>query len=116
MMDTTRFYIGGDWVPPSTPRLLNVENPATEEVVAQISLGSADDVDRAARAARAAFPAFSETSTDERIALLERVVHEYRARADDLAAAVTSEMGAPAALANSLRRGSQDVVKALKCT
>jgi aldehyde dehydrogenase (NAD+) len=101
MMDTTRFYIGGEWVPPSQPRLLNVENPATGEVVAQISLGSADDVDRAVRAARAAFTTFSETSTAERIALLERVVEEYRARADDLAAVVTREMGAPANLAQN---------------
>jgi aldehyde dehydrogenase (NAD+) len=99
--DATRFYIGGAWVPPSQPRLLNVENPATEEVVAQISLGSAEDVDRAVRAAREAFPAFSDTTAEERIALLERIVEAWKARADDLAAAVTSEMGAPAALAKN---------------
>ncbi len=101
MMDTTRFYIGGKWVPPSQPRLLNVENPATEEVVAQISMGGADDVDRAVRAAHEAFAAYSETSPNERIALLERVVEQYKARADDLAAAVTNEMGAPAVLAKN---------------
>ena len=101
MKDTTRFYIGGQWVPPAQPHPFNVENPATEEVVAQISLGSAEDVDRAVRAAHAAFPAFSETTTEERIALLERVVEAWKARADDLAAAVTSEMGAPAALAKN---------------
>ena len=101
MSDTTRFYIGGDWVRPAEPHLLDIENPATEEVIAQVSLGSAADVDRAVSAARAAFPAFSETSTDARIALLERVIEAWRARADDLAAAVTSEMGAPAGLARN---------------
>ena len=101
MKDTTRFYIGGEWVPPSEPRLLNVENPATEEVIAQISLGNAEDVDRAVRAARAAFATFSETTAEERIALLERIVEAWRARAGDLADAVTSEMGAPAALAKN---------------
>jgi aldehyde dehydrogenase (NAD+) len=101
MADTTRFYINGEWVAPAEPRLLDVENPATEQVVAQISLGSAADVDRAVKAARAAFAAFSETTTDERIALIERVVDQWRARADDLATAVTSEMGAPAGLAKN---------------
>ena len=101
MTDTTKFYIAGEWVLPAQARLLDVENPATEEIIAQISLGSAADVDRAVRAARTAFPAFSETSTEARIALLERIVEAWRARADDLAAAVTSEMGAPAALAKN---------------
>jgi aldehyde dehydrogenase (NAD+) len=101
MTDTTLFYIAGEWVRPAEPRLFDVENPATGDVVARISLGSAADVDRAVGAARAAFPAFSETSTAARIALLERVVEAWRARAGDLAAAVTSEMGAPAALAKN---------------
>jgi aldehyde dehydrogenase (NAD+) len=101
MTDPTTFYIGGEWVPPATPRLLDVENPATEQVVARISMGSAADVDRAVKAARAAFPAFSETTTAQRIALLERIVEAWKARAGDLAAAVTSEMGAPAALAKN---------------
>lgn len=101
MTDTTLFYIGGQWVPPVQPHPLNVENPATGDVVAQISLGSAEDVDRAVRAARDAFPAFAETTPDERIALLERIVAAWQARAADLAAAVTSEMGAPAGLAKN---------------
>jgi aldehyde dehydrogenase (NAD+) len=101
MTDTTKFYIAGEWVLPATPRLLDIENPATGEVIGQVSLGSAADVDRAVNAARAAFPAFSETSAEARIALLERVVEAWKARADDLAAAVTSEMGAPAPLAKN---------------
>src|SRR5689334_13664949 len=100
-LDTTRFYIDGEWVPPAQPRLLDVENPANGQVVAQISMGSAADVDRAVKAARAAFATFSETTVAERVALLERIVEAWNARAGDLAAAVTSEMGAPAALAKN---------------
>ena len=63
------------------PKLLDVENPATEKVIAQISLGSQADVDRAVAAARAAFETFSQTTREERIALLERIVAEYNRRA-----------------------------------
>ena len=99
LTDTTLFYINGKWTPPAVARPFDVENPATGEVIAQISLGSEADVDRAVLAARAAFESYSQTTVDERIALLERVVAEYTARAGDLANAVSSEMGAPAGLA-----------------
>jgi aldehyde dehydrogenase (NAD+) len=99
MTDTTLFYINGEWTPPATPNTHAVENPATEQVIARISLGSQADVDRAVAAARAAFESFSQTTTAERIALLERIVAEFNRRAPDLAAAVTAEMGAPAWLA-----------------
>jgi aldehyde dehydrogenase (NAD+) len=99
MTDTTLFYINGKWTPPATPNPHAVENPATEQVIARISLGSQVDVDRAVAAARAAFESFSQTTVAERIALLERIVAEFNRRAPDLAAAVTAEMGAPAWLA-----------------
>ncbi|MFZ1991853.1 MAG: aldehyde dehydrogenase family protein, partial [Alphaproteobacteria bacterium] len=62
MKDYLKFYINGQWVDPMTPRTLDVENPATEEPFARISLGSAADVDKAVKAARAAFEKFSNTS------------------------------------------------------
>jgi aldehyde dehydrogenase (NAD+) len=99
MADTKLFYINGKWTAPATPRTLDVRNPATEEVIAQISLGSQADVDRAVAAARAAFESFSQTTVAERVALLERIVAEYNRRAQDLTAAVTAEMGAPTWLA-----------------
>ena len=99
MIDTTLFYINGKWTAPAIPRLHAVENPATEGVIAQISLGSQADVDRAVAAARAAFDSFSQTTPAERIAMLERIVAEFNRRAPDMAAAVTAEMGAPAWLA-----------------
>ena len=99
MVDTKLFYINGKWTPPASPRALDVENPATEQVIAQISLGGQADVDRAVAAARSAFEVFSQTTVAERVALLERIVAEFNKRAPDLAQAVTAEMGAPAWLA-----------------
>src|SRR5260221_13949007 len=95
MTDFTRFYIDGEWVAPLQPRPFDVINPATEEPVAQISLGSAGDVDRAVAAAKAAFPAFSHTSKAERITLLQKVVEAYKARDYKLAQTITKEMGGP---------------------
>ncbi len=100
MTDFTKFYINGEWVAPLQPRPFDVINPATEEPVAQISLGGAGDVDRAVAAAKAAFPAFSRTSKAERIALLQKIVEAYKARYDELAQTITKEMGAPAWLAS----------------
>jgi len=94
-----QFYINGEWVDPVVPNPFDVIDPATEEAYTQISLGAAADVDRAVAAARAAFPAFSQTSKQERIALLQRILAAFKARYADVAAAITREMGAPTALA-----------------
>lgn len=90
-----QFYINGAWVDPVKPATLDVINPATEEAYTRISMGSAADVDRAVAAARAAFPAFSATSQAERLALLKRILAIYNERAEDIARAVSDEMGAP---------------------
>ena len=90
-----QFYINGQWVDPATPRTLDVINPSTEEAFARISLGSAADVDRAVQAARAAFESFSQTTRDERLALLERILEVYQRRYDEVALAISTEMGAP---------------------
>lgn len=95
MRDYLKFYIGGAWVDPVTPKTLDVINPATEGVAGRISLGGAADVDKAVAAAKAAFPAFSRTSREERMELLERIIAEYQKRYADMAEAITEEMGAP---------------------
>ncbi|WP_454717957.1 aldehyde dehydrogenase family protein [Caulobacter segnis] len=99
MREYTKFYIDGAWVDPATPKPLDVINPATEEVAGVISLGSEADVDKAVRAARKAFDSFSQTSREERIDILERIIAEYQKRFEDMAKAITEEMGAPAWLA-----------------
>jgi aldehyde dehydrogenase (NAD+) len=93
--NNTKFYIDGAWVAPAVPKLWDVINPATEEVTGQISLGSSADVDKAVVAARRAFPGFSATSREERLALLQRIIDEFEARNDVMAAAMTAEMGSP---------------------
>ena len=100
MRDYLKFYIDGQWVDPVEPKTLDVINPANEEVAGRISLGSAADVDRAAQAARRAFASYSQTSIKDRLDLLGAIVAEYQKRYNDMAAAITEEMGAPAWLAN----------------
>ncbi len=98
MRDYLKFYINGAWVDPVAPKTLDVINPATEAVAGRISMGSAADVDKAVKAARAAFETWSQSSVDERIALFEKLIEEYKKRYADMAAAITEEMGAPAVL------------------
>ncbi len=100
MRDYTQFYIGGQWVAPAVANPLDVINPATEDVAGRISLGSAADVDRAVAAAIKAFASFSQTSVKDRIDLLGALAAEYQKRYNDIAAAITEEMGAPAWLSN----------------
>ena len=99
MREYLKFYIDGRWVDPLRPNAFDVENPATEQVSGQISLGSAADVDVAVKAARRAFAGWSQSSREQRLDLLEAILAEYQKRAGDLADAVTEEMGAPPSLA-----------------
>jgi aldehyde dehydrogenase (NAD+) len=89
------FYINGAWVKPLVAKTLEVINPATERAYTKISLGSAADVDRAVAAAKAAFPAFSLTTREERLGYLRKILELYNSRYDDIADAVSDEMGAP---------------------
>lgn len=99
MTDHREFYIDGKWVSPLKCSDFAVVNPATEEPVASISLGSAADVDMAVSAAKKAFAAWSETSRGERLALLRRIIEIYQAKNQDMAAIISREMGAPISLA-----------------
>jgi aldehyde dehydrogenase (NAD+) len=94
-----KFYINGEWVAPLSSDRLGVENPATEEILAEVALGSVADADRAVAAARAAFDGYTVWPVEERIALVRRILAEYTARHDDFAEAMRLEMGAPVAWA-----------------
>ncbi len=100
-LEKRKFYIDGVWVDPATPNDFAVLNPATEEQIATISMGSAADADRAVEAARRAFPTYARLSKDDRIALLESILKIYERRIDEFAATITAEMGAPAKLSKN---------------
>jgi aldehyde dehydrogenase (NAD+) len=95
MKDYRKFYIDGKWVDPAERRDFTVINPANEEAIATISMGSAADVDRAVAAAKRAFESYSETSVEERLALLRRIIDVYKSRIEEIATTISQEMGAP---------------------
>ncbi|MGT2453865.1 aldehyde dehydrogenase family protein [Cupriavidus basilensis] len=104
MRDLDAFYINREWVAPLAGATeMDVVNPATEEVIGRLSLGTAGDADRAVAAARAAFPSWSQSSREERIALLERVMALYKARLGEIGEAVRVEMGAPVSLCDAVQ-------------
>src|SRR5579871_119767 len=98
-----KFYIDGEWVDPIGRGKWEVVNPATEEPIAEVALGTSADVDRAVAAARAAFPAFARTSRRERLELLKRIHDCYMARYDEFANVVSLEIGAPMRLCLDLQ-------------
>jgi aldehyde dehydrogenase (NAD+) len=99
MTDLRKFYIDGAWVNPAQGRDFVVINPVTEEATGTISLGGTKDVDKAVAAAKRAFETYSETTPEERLALLRRIIEAYQAKAAELAEAISREMGAPMSLA-----------------
>lgn len=101
MRDYTKFYINGSWVEPSENSTLAVENPATLEQCATIAIGNNADVDSAVAAAKAAFETFSQTSVEERAALLDKIAEIYMSRIGEIAEAIREEMGAPISLAST---------------
>ena len=105
-MSLKKFYINGSWVDPIEKETMDIINPADESIVGQLSIGSAEDIDKAVKAARTAFSSFSESSVNERLDLLTTIRNIYKKRFDDIADAIMTEMGAPINLA----KGSQAMV------
>ncbi len=99
MRSYLKHYIDGKWVESEGGTRHEVINPATEEAVTEITLGSKADVDKAVAAARKAFESWSQTSIDERVAVIEKIVAEYDKRVDDMAEAIALEMGCPISVA-----------------
>ena len=95
LADKRKFYIDGAWVDPAEARDLEVIDPTTEEPFAVISVGGQADTDRAVAAAKAAQPGWAATPPAERLAFAERLLDVYKRRNDDVAHAMTCEMGAP---------------------
>lgn len=101
MLDRTKHYISGEWTASSSDRIVDVINPATELIVARIADGTKQDVERAVRAARKAFPAWSTTSREDRTVRLRRLRSIYERRLEEMAEAISQEMGAPIRLSRT---------------
>jgi aldehyde dehydrogenase (NAD+) len=99
MVNRLKFYIDGAWVDPAAMKTVPVVNPATEETLYDIAVGSKADVDKAVAAARKAFETFSVTTREQRIELLGKIIEVYKGRAKEIATAISDEMGAPMTLA-----------------
>jgi aldehyde dehydrogenase (NAD+) len=99
MNNHLNFYINGKWVAPKNPAVMDVIDPSTEEAYTQISMGAKADVDKAVAAAKAAFPKFSKATKAKRLKLLRRILEIYNERSEELAKAVSQEMGAPITMA-----------------
>ena len=106
MLDKKNFYINGKWVKPLKPKDFEVINPSNEEPFAVISLGSKDDTDAAVNAAKKAFLKWKETSKEERIKLLEKLLSIYKKRFNEMAEAISMEMGAPMDWASDVQTAS----------
>ena len=106
MLDKKNFYINGKWIKPSKPKEFEVINPSNEEPFAVISLGSKDDTDIAVNAAKKAFFKWKETSKEERIKLLEKLLSVYKKRFNEMAEAISMEMGAPMDWASDVQTAS----------
>ncbi|WP_293575370.1 aldehyde dehydrogenase family protein [Phaeobacter sp.] len=119
MIEKRDFYINGQWVSPAAPNDFEVIDPSTETPCAVISLGSEADTNAAVAAAKAALPGWMETPVAERIALVEKLIAVYETRTEDLAQAMSIEMGAPIDMARSQQAGAgsyhlQNFIRAAK--
>ena len=106
MVNRMQFYIDGAWVDPVVKKSTPVVNPATEEPMYEVALGSKADVDKAVTAAKRAFETYSQTSREERVALLSKIIEIYKGRMKEIGAAVSDEMGAPLPMAEKLQAGA----------
>ena len=119
MLDKTKFYINGEWVNPSKKNDFDVINPSNEEVCAKITLGSSEDANKAIQSAKKAFETWKETSKQERVTLLEKLLKIYNERYDEMTDAITTELGCPRdwCSANQTSSGAshiEDFIKRLK--
>ncbi|NYS26315.1 aldehyde dehydrogenase family protein [Rhodobacteraceae bacterium 2376] len=106
MQDKRNFYINGAWVAPVEGTDLEVINPSTEEPCAVISLGGQADTDAAVAAAKAALEGWMYADPADRLAVVKRILEVYRSRSDDMALAISTEMGAPIDMARASQAGA----------
>ena len=95
MSNDLNFYINGEWIKPESNELIDVINPANEEVIGQVTAGTKEDIDKAVSSALEAFSSFQETTKAQRVEILNNIITEYENRYDDFVNTITKEMGSP---------------------
>ncbi len=119
MIEKRDFYINGQWVAPASSNDFEVIDPSTESPCAVISLGGEADTNAAVTAAKSALPGWMATPVEDRIALVEKLIAIYETRTEDLAQAMSAEMGAPIDMARTQQAGAgsyhlQNFIRAAK--
>ena len=119
MSNDLNFYINGEWVKSESNELIDVINPANEEVIGQVTAGTKEDIDLAVSAAFKAFSSYQQTTKEQRVELLNNIITEYENRYDDFVQTITKEMGSPlwlseAAQAKTGIKNIQETLDALK--
>lgn len=95
MIEKTQNYINGAWIDAQSSEIIEVMNPSDDSVMGVVAASTAEDVDLAVAAAKDCFQSFQFSTKEERITILENIINEYEARAEELASTISSEMGAP---------------------
>ncbi len=103
MIEHSKNFIGGQWLPFSGTEFLTVVNPVTEQVVARVPRSTAADVDLAAKAAAAAFPAWSQAPVAQRVDIFRKLARLTEARAEEITRTIVTEVGYPITAASRLQ-------------
>ncbi|XVV10208.1 aldehyde dehydrogenase family protein [Actinoplanes sp. CA-131856] len=106
MIEHRQIFVNGKWIDSTATDVIPVVNPATEETIAVVARGTAEDVDLAARAAAAAFGEWSQTTVQERAAILRRMAELLEARSDELTGTMVGEVGTPITIARRSQTAS----------
>jgi acyl-CoA reductase-like NAD-dependent aldehyde dehydrogenase len=110
MMRREQLYIDGEWVEATGEGVIEVTNPATEEIIGSVPVGSSDDVDAAVSAARAAFTDWSQSSVEDRMAVLNGISGALKEHTEALAQCITAEVGTPIGYSRMAMVGTPRVV------
>ncbi|WP_157117571.1 aldehyde dehydrogenase family protein [Nocardia vaccinii] len=103
VMHRTEIFVGGKWIRSAGSEVIDVIDPATENIIGSVPNGTAEDVERAVRAAREAFGSWSQTSPEERAVWAQRIADAVTARADDFAELIAREIGMPLAQSRAIQ-------------
>jgi aldehyde dehydrogenase (NAD+) len=105
MNNRDKFFIGGQWVAPSTKETIEVHNAGTGAVMGSVPAGGEQDINAAVAAARAALEGWSQTAVGKRAEFLEKISAGLKARAEELATLIAEEVGMPIKLSGRIQAG-----------